>query len=279
MINSKREKYSNKNYSLIFQHIPKSGGSTLHSILKRFYNKENTYNIFAGDYSDEGVNKLQSLAEKERKKIQLLKGHMPFGLHEYLSSSAKYVTVLRDPVKRVISQYFYIKINPQNPLHETVVSNDWSVGQLVRSGKSVGLNNGLVRWLTGEIHALPFDGVSAEHLEMAKQNIIRHYLFVGINEKYDESLLILADKLSWLKKPYYRIHNLNKKNKRSEISEEDIDTITSYNQYDIELYEFAVQRLEEEVLKISDFEGLVESFKRKNKIYQWLNYPLNLVNK
>ncbi len=113
--------------------------------------------MFAAAYNDEHAKTLASLSEEDRRAIKLLRGHQPFGLHRFLPQTCTYVTVLRDPVARVVSQFFYILKNPHNPLHDQVRKMA-SPAEFVQSGISVGMNDGQVRWLLGELRTLPFGG-------------------------------------------------------------------------------------------------------------------------
>lgn len=215
------------------------------------------------------------MSEVKRSSIDLLKGHMPFGLHRFLPRSAQYFTMLRDPVERVISQYFYIRNNKNNPLHEALVSADMSPADLVESGISVGLNNGQTRWLLGDLQAIEFGGVNASHLQAAKENLDRHFITIGINEMFDQSVLMLAHSLSWKRLPYYCSENTNRK--KTTVSDSDIVAIRKYNEHDIALYEYAVARLNTEIDSVPDFDNRLEKFRSRNELYSSLIKPMRVL--
>lgn len=267
----------NPDTAIIFQHIPKTAGSTLHTIFNRRYAHSAIFNIFASSYSDPEALKLRNLPKEQAERIRLLKGHMPFGLHEYLPRPAKYFTVLRDPVKRVVSQYFYILRNPRNPLYEPIVKNNMNVADFVSSGISVGMNNGQIRWILGEINALPFDAIHLEHLEKAKEILAHHFFLAGINERFDETIILLSRKLRWKKLPYYRRQNTNRS--KSTIGEDEKRIIEHYNRFDIELYNYANALLDAEIEKQPAFSEQLELFQHRNRLYQWLFKPLTLINR
>ncbi len=56
----------------------------------------------------QSITQLKNMPEEKRNKIRCLKGHMPFGLHKYLLNSSVYLTVLREPIERVISHYYFV---------------------------------------------------------------------------------------------------------------------------------------------------------------------------
>lgn len=263
--------------AVIFQHIPKTAGSTLHTIFNKRYDRSAIFNIFASSYDDKEALDLRNLPGAQAEKIRVLKGHMPFGLHEYLPVPAKYFTVLRDPVKRVISQYFYILRNPRNPLYEPIVKNKMNAAEFVSSGISVGMNNGQIRWILGEINALPFGVINQGHLEQAKETLARHFFLTGINERFDETILLLSQKLCWNSFPYYRRQNTNRN--KTAIGEEQIRIIEQYNSLDIELYQFANSLLDAEIAKLPGFSEKLKSFQQRNRLYQWIFKPLTLINR
>lgn len=259
--------------TLIFQHIPKTAGSTLHSVLNQRFRTAQTYNIFASNYHDPEARALISLSDERKRRIRLLKGHMPFGLHQFLPQHCVYFTVLREPVERVISQYFYIRKNKQNPLHEKVVGGDLGLAEFVSSGISVGMHNGHVRWLAGELHAHGFDANCEQLLATAKRNIDAHFAVVGLTDRFDETLLLLGRKLGWKRRPYYTRENVAPKRRSpGDFDAAELDVVREYNRYDIELYEWARARFEQQLAheRISDELG---HFQRRNRLYQKLSAP------
>lgn len=263
---------------IIFLHIPKSGGSTFHTILRKKFKKPEIYNIFGARNHDPEVIKFVELAEAEREKIGLLKGHMPFGLHQHLPGAAKYISFLRDPVDAVVSRYYYIKKNAHNPKHEQVHGAGMSISEFVTSGVVFGTNNCHCRFLTGEIDRLSY-GENKDLYQNAIDNIERHFLWVGITERFDESILVLAELLGWKKPPYYIKQNVNTARKsKPRLSDDDRKIIASYNQDDQALYQYANEKLDAQINKIADFDQKLADFQKVNqkisRRYAWL--PDNL---
>src|SRR5688572_23622371 len=105
---------------LIFLHIPKAGGTTLHSILERLYEGSNLFSIKVRGHHL-GVEEFTSLSQEKKDQIQLLKGHMPFGLHTHFKDAdVKYITLFRNPVDRIISHYEYVLRKANHYLYEKV---------------------------------------------------------------------------------------------------------------------------------------------------------------
>lgn len=262
------------NQTIIFQHIPKTAGSTLHTIFNRKCRRQRIHNVFGGDHSDESIEAFRRLPENHRREIDLLKGHMPFGLHRDLPQEAVYVTVLREPVARVISQYKYIRRNPGNHLHDQVVGNRMSLGDFVASGISAGMDNGQVRWLAGEVHGWDFGEIGETELERAKSHLREHYALVGLTEQFDATVLLLRQLMGWRAYPFYVKRNVSDDG-RTKVSfeEEDVEIVRRHHRFDLELYEFARGLFDEQRKAAGITESSLERFVRWNDRYSFVARP------
>jgi len=104
---------------IIFLHIPRTGGTTFRDILERFYHPKNVIEIKKFIESEKII---KTLTKEEQSKIKLIKGHLNFGIHEWIDGECKYITFLRDPIKRIISTFKYVKNNVNHPDHYFVQS-------------------------------------------------------------------------------------------------------------------------------------------------------------
>src|SRR5262245_10933147 len=104
---------------VIFLHIPKAAGSTLLRILDGYYSKERIFDII-GSRLKETTAEFTGLPAARRAEIMLLRGHMPFGLHEYLPKPSTYITMFRNPTARVVSGYYFARTHRAHYLHEPI---------------------------------------------------------------------------------------------------------------------------------------------------------------
>lgn len=247
--------------SVIFLHIPKTAGSTISSIIERSYPQK----AISSQYQIDRIREFKNIPESQRKQFQLIRGHFFFGIHQLLPQPCTYFTFLRDPVERVISDYYYIRRHENHPFHQTVISQQMSLEDLIIRGE-YHPDNCQTRYLSGIGKMIVPHGQSTqEMLELAKKNIREHFSMVGLVEDFDKSLLLLQKIFGW-KNIFYIIRNKTKERLLKEkISQETLSIIQKYNKLDLELYDYAKQLFQELVAcQGSSFEKEVEEFKSTN---------------
>ena len=253
---------SNKQ-KVIFLHIPKAGGSTLRSVLKRLYSKKEIF-LIRSLKKNKYTNAFIQLPAAEKENISLLMGHMEYGLHEHFPNS-KYISMVRNPVNRAISNYYFVLQSPYHPLNKKLVKENISLFDYIDQDINRQLDNGMTRDLSGV--GWKVDKCTPEMLALAKENIQNNFLLVGTMERFDESLLLLKKYLNWEEYPCYVRMNTNKKN-REEPSKEVIELLKEKNQFDLDLYHWVTAELDK---KVSEHQAYLEEaaaeFKTQNKAF------------
>lgn len=229
--------------NLIFLHIPKAAGSTLHPVLERHYSKRSYRTISVPEQLDA----FKRLPEEARNHIRLLKGHMPFGMHEYLQGRSRYITLLRHPAERVISHYYYIKRRPGHYLHHHLAKG-MDLATFASAGLSGELDNGQVRLLSGHDQDIPCGACAPDLLDTAKRNIEQHFAVAGLTERFDESLVLMGIELGWNWTPYYLNRNVTKeKPAAKQIEPQALKAIEDANPLDFELYDWVSRRFQDQL--------------------------------
>lgn len=240
---------------VIFLHIPKAAGSTLNGVIERQYPRDSIYVIDA-ERQDAAIEEFKALPEARRAKIRLLRGHVGFGLHDYLPEPVSSFTVLRDPVDRVMSHYYYLR--DQMDRGRDYTDRPWlreagrmTLGEYVRHGPSADVRNGQTRLLAGAMNgwdvaaATPSD--PTDMLDRAKANLGDQLCLAGLTERFDETLLLLQRRLGW-SKPFYVTRNVTQgRPPKAALSPDELEGIQDANRLDIELYEYATARFEQAV--------------------------------
>ncbi len=258
--------------TLIFLHIPKTAGTTLHQIMDRHYSIDQIYWVQATQVA-ESITAFKNFPEEKRRQFKLIKGHMGFGLHQVVAQPCTYFTLLRDPVKRIISHYYHVLRTPNHYLHQIVTEDKMDLKTFVSSGISLELDNGQTRLIAAangdEDESIEFGCASTELLETAKQHLQEHFSVVGIMEEFDRTLLLLQKKLGWQNILYARKNTgQNKNSQKPDISADTLAAIQQQNSLDIELYKFAKHLLNQQVkAQSASFEQELKAFQNMNQSY------------
>ena len=251
----------------IFIHQPKASGTTLNRILDREYPHHTIYSI-DGTNPTESIKKFKSFREEDRRRFRLVRGHMFFGLHEYIPGSARYITFLRNPVERIVSLYYFIRQNPKHYFHRTLHDQNLYLKQFVEQISIPEIDNNQTRRFSGMV--APPGQCTYEMLEQAKENFQKHFLIVGLTERFNESLLLMKNLFGWKSINYIK-QNSSQRPPTSEISPEILTKIKGLNRFDMELYAYA------EALLDNQIKAKGESFQNELKLFNLLNeqYHLN----
>jgi len=273
----KRSKqHVNKEKTLINFHMHKTAGSTRDRIFERQFPKEVSF-FFSGGSTEnvqKYMNSLKSLSGKERQRIRYIWGGPFFGLHKHLPRPCIYVTFLRDPVERVVSEYYFILQVQDHGAHSEVVSQNMSLEDYVRKGVWLAWNC-QTRYLRGVPEGSPCFGdtgpvlLSAEDLDIAQKNLREHFM-VGLTDRFDESLILVKRAFGWRTRDILYVSQKVDQNRpfREMISDETARLIEEHNELDIQLYEFAKQMFEERISQQSfSLRRELQIFRLCNKIY------------
>lgn len=221
-----------KESTIIFLHIPKAAGTTLVKIIEKQYGKGSVSRL----YDDQSTDRFKRLSGKEQRQIKALVGHFPFGIHEWLSQPYAYMTMLREPVDRVISNYYYVLRTPNHRVYEQ--AKDMSLKEYMESGINTFIDNGQVRFLSNSC-GVPFGECHEGMLEEAKRTLAEDIEVVGLSERFDDSLTLLSQKFGWSVARPEKANVTSDRPSIKEISDNALEAIRKYNLLDIELYRFA----------------------------------------
>jgi hypothetical protein len=258
--------------TVIFPHLGKTGGATLRRIVPHNFPKSrvlalrNPATAPNGFLSTLPIERFAELSEPEREQPRFIMAHMMVGLHELVPRPSTYITLLRNPVSRVISGYKNALHSPDHRCHETVVSEGMDLGAYVRSGLALEMDNSQMRAIVADT-TTPYGACTQEILERAKSTVDELFSVVGIAERFDETLVMLRRVFGWSKLHYVVANVSPHRISRSTVPAETIGLIEEQNRFDIELYEHAVRRLDRQIMAEPDFDRDLARFRRGNARY------------
>lgn len=247
---------------IIFLHLPKTAGSTLARIIQGQYAASSIISLYDSMLGEE----LASIPQSQLNHLRVVMGHLYFGVHNFLSGPSAYITMLRDPVDRVISHYYFVRQDPSHYLYDS--AHKLSLQEYVVSCNRQEPNNDQTRLLAGKRDASSFGTCSDEMLDIAERNLAEHFAVVGITEEFDRSLILMKRNLGW-RSPFYINQNVSRHRPRKEgISLETLRVVQAYNELDIELYRFAKELFQEQIHSQGpSFAKELDRFKKLNSFY------------
>jgi len=257
--------------TVIFLHIGKTAGTTLRQVLRRNFPSSDIMLVRVhGRPREETLDRFATLPEDVRAHPRLIVGHTVFGLHKYVPRPCTYITLVREPLGLVLSQYRFVLRTPGHRHHELVTSEHMSVVEYICSGISMEMDNSQTRAIAGD-RSTPYGGCTDVMLETAKRNIEEAFAVVGLTERFDETLILLQKTFGWSKLRHVRA-NVAPHAHRLELSDEARGLIEEHNRLDSELYRFVTKRFEEAVARYPSFEADLDRFQRTNSLYRpWGN--------
>lgn len=234
---------------IFFLHIPKTAGTTLSTVFKIQYREHEIY-PWDNIKFHQKIEEFKNMAKDDPRKTgaKLLKGHFPFGLHEYVNGDSRYLTFVRDPQKRLVSHLIQFSRMPNSHIRKDYLSGLTTLEILKKYSF---FKNGQVNWISGLNKE---NGLSDKYkLDVAIKNIENHFAFVGITERFEESLLLMREVLNWKFPPFYSSFNVSKKHEKNQmhLDKATLSLIEEMNQYDHMLYNYCLDRFEDNLSKVS----------------------------
>jgi hypothetical protein len=224
---------------LVFLHIPRTGGTTLTRLLKGRFAKDQIF-VAQMPAPTSAAQQFAALPEPTRQAVRLLLiGHHEYTQDAVWPADAVYITMLRDPVKRIVSTYRFIHEHPADPLYATVVGGGMSLREFVTSELGATVNDWQARCLAGEPPGAR--EWAPDVLDRSIRHVEERFALVGLSERFDETVALLGVLFDWQGLHYAP---LNVSRTEVEVRREDEELIRELNPMDVALYEFAARRLE-----------------------------------
>jgi len=226
--------------TLIYLHLPKCGGTTLNRLIEWEYPPLRIFSIDPSFFRWSWY-RLLLWPPRRLARLRVIKGHMPFGIHRRLSQPSTYITVLREPVERVISEYYFALHYRLHPQYKRMQS--LTLEQYAATTPHHNLQCKLLAGLPGPRDFLAGD-CTQQTLETAKANLAAHFTLAGLTGRFDETLALFKVLFGW-KLHHYASFNVTPIRPAAEaVPAATRLLIAERNRFDLAIYEHAVPLFE-----------------------------------
>lgn len=267
----------------LFIHIDKTAGRSFNFILRRNFGKDMValYNL----------RRRRFLTEPEMKAISTLyprvrcvaSHHLSCPIPQPEDENVEYriIAFLRDPADRALSTYFF-----QAGHRNRRKGRDFHMPRLREHMKRI--NDDEYRASSGKWASFTnFQTYFLDRnydVERAKRRMSHDLFFVGVTERFEESLVLLRRRFE-LEGINFRIHYIPRNvggrlNAREYLTPEVYEVVMAMNEKDRELHEYANHLLDREIAGYGEgFQSDVKAFKHRQRWLRLLSRPARSLNR
>jgi len=213
---------------VVVLHIPKTAGTSLRRLIQENCLPEDIFYIYSEDSQFTTVRDFNKLTLEEKSGYKIFMGHIAFNPKMFAGLNPTYITLVRDPVERVISYY-----------HHVMRRQEWkdkniSLLKYIETSGDGQISNHQTRMLNG----YPKYPVEEKHLETAIYNLENYFSIVGTTEHFEETADAVCAFFGWENEETHRENVSEDRKQLDYYSEYEIDKIKKLNKFDLKLYEY-----------------------------------------
>jgi len=240
---------------LSFVHIPKTAGTTLYNYLDTKFLPQQ---VFPADRADWHANAMHGMCPRSLDEFRCLRGHLyTQQLGRFFKATQKTIvsfTVLRHPEAQMLSEYHMICHDPNAAEYRPGPATEFTFDRFLEHPRFPSLaierpdlahcmcRNRQTAHLLMQTEHNPYViperdwfGLVTEHLE--------EYLLVGVNERLEQTVQLLAFLLGWHGQPALPVLNKGR-GKGLKLNERQLQRLKELNAVDFQLYDWALARFQ-----------------------------------
>lgn len=165
---------------IIFNHTPKAGGTSLHYFFQDLFGPDKVYRVNVRVPTEE-IYTIEKMTEEEKQRYQIFQGHFKYGNHKFFSQPCLYIGIVRNPIDRIISNYYYLHRRGEEERKQKVQQQTLTEYFESQIEGRVSAGAAQLRILTGQ-----------DDLAKAKEVIKRDYLMCCATEQLDRFQTVFA---------------------------------------------------------------------------------------
>jgi len=219
--------------TILFMHIPKTAGTAFREAMIENYKHSQVAYLYP---HPPGllVSNLGLLPLEQRGKFRIVMGHFQYGIHEFLPQQYTYVTIVRNPVERVISHYHYLRQTQPELTSDGAAT--LSLSEMLEQDRTANLDNLMVRCFSGVGEKdVPPGHIDQRVYDLAIDHLRTKFKFVGYQSRSDEAYAALQKQFNWKARSSLEIVNKGERS-GANVDEATLAIIERSNTWDCQLY-------------------------------------------
>lgn len=217
---------------ILFDHIPKCGGTSVWNFLRDNYPSKRTFHT-NGLTPSKDVEAFKVMTMEQRSRYWLVGGHGAQNLVDDVDDGFYKITMFRDPVDRIVSLYHYILRKDNHQHHDYVKGKSLTFLEFLNDENIRGVHN----YFSRRYLSLKTKPGEIPEVNKVYDHIRDTYQLIGFLDEIESFSNNLCQELGMTNG---RIRHKNKTDKRppiTDLSDEEQEIIFEKNKRDIELFE------------------------------------------